>query len=76
MQFTTNYSIVIPVLPINGKRADPYAHQQRTHLFLLPPDFTKRGLRLMVAYSDLFEFCILMVTVIGLVIKVCNIKKK
>ena len=30
----------------------------------------------MVAYSDLFEFCILMVTVIGLVIKVCNIKKK
>ena len=29
----------------------------------------------MVAYSDLFEFCILMVTVIGLVIKVCNIKK-
>ncbi len=30
----------------------------------------------MVAYSDLFEFCILMVTIIGLVIKVCNIKKK
>ena len=30
----------------------------------------------MVTYSDLFEFCILMVTVIGLVIKVCNVKKK
>ncbi|CAH0535940.1 hypothetical protein [Oscillospiraceae bacterium] len=30
----------------------------------------------MVTYSDLFEFCILMVTVIGLVIKVCNSKKK
>ncbi|MFR4594607.1 MAG: putative holin-like toxin [Oscillospiraceae bacterium] len=30
----------------------------------------------MVTYSDLFQFCILMVTVIGLVIKVCNGKKK
>lgn len=30
----------------------------------------------MVTYSDLFQFCILMVTVIGLVIKVCNSKKK
>ena len=30
----------------------------------------------MVTYSDLFEFYILMVTVIGLVIKVCNGKKK
>ena len=30
----------------------------------------------MVTYSDLFEFCILLVTVIGLVIKVCNGKKK
>ena len=30
----------------------------------------------MVTYSDLFESCILMVTVIGLVIKVCNSKKK
>ena len=30
----------------------------------------------MVTYSELFEFCILMVTVIGLVIKVCNSKKK
>ena len=30
----------------------------------------------MVTYSDLFEFCILMVTVNGLVIKVCNSKKK
>ena len=30
----------------------------------------------MVTCSDLFQFCILMVTVIGLVIKVCNSKKK
>ena len=30
----------------------------------------------MVTYSDLFEFYILMVTVISLVIKVCNSKKK
>ena len=29
----------------------------------------------MVTYSDLFQFCILMVSVIGLVIKVCNKKK-
>ncbi len=28
----------------------------------------------MVTYSDLFEFCILMVTVIGLVIKVCTVE--
>lgn len=30
----------------------------------------------MVTYSELFQFCILMVTAIGLVIKVCNGKKK
>ncbi len=30
----------------------------------------------MVTYSELFQFCILMVSVIGLVIKVCNSKKK
>ena len=29
----------------------------------------------MVTYSDLFQFCILLVSVIGLVIKVCNKKK-
>ncbi len=30
----------------------------------------------MVTYADLFQFCILMVSVISLVIKVCNSKKK
>ena len=30
----------------------------------------------MVTYADLFQFCILMVSVISLVIKVCNNKKK
>ena len=30
----------------------------------------------MVTYADLCQFCILMVSVIGLVIKVCNSKKK
>ena len=30
----------------------------------------------MVTYSDLFQFCILLVSIIGLVIKVCNSKKK
>ena len=30
----------------------------------------------MVTFSDLFQFCILMVSVISLVIKVCNSKKK
>ena len=30
----------------------------------------------MVTYSDLFQFCILIVSVISLVIKVCNSKKK
>ncbi len=30
----------------------------------------------MVTYSDMFQFCILMVSVISLVIKVCNSKKK
>ena len=29
----------------------------------------------MVTYSDLFQFCILLVSVISLVIKVCNKKK-
>ena len=29
----------------------------------------------MVTYSELFQFCILMVSVISLVIKVCNNKK-
>ena len=29
----------------------------------------------MVTYSELFQFCILMVSVISLVIKVCNKKK-
>ena len=75
LQFTTNYSIVIPVLPINGKRADPYAHQQRTHLFLLPPDFTKRGLRQMVTYSDMIQLGIRIVGIISLFIQVNNKKK-
>ena len=30
----------------------------------------------MVTYTKLFQFCILMVSVISLVIKVCNSKKK
>ena len=30
----------------------------------------------MVTFSELFQFCILMVSVISLVIKVCNSKKK
>ena len=30
----------------------------------------------MVTYSELFQFCMLMVAVISLVIKVCNSKKK
>ncbi len=30
----------------------------------------------MVTYTELFQFCILMVSVISLVIKVCNSKKK
>ncbi len=30
----------------------------------------------MITYSELFQFCILMVSVISLVIKVCNSKKK
>ncbi len=30
----------------------------------------------MVIFSELFQFCILMVSVISLVIKVCNSKKK
>ena len=30
----------------------------------------------MVTYADLFQFCILMVSVISLVIRVCNSKKK
>ena len=30
----------------------------------------------MITYSELFQFCILLVSVISLVIKVCNSKKK
>ena len=30
----------------------------------------------MITYSELFQFCILMVSVISLVIKVCSSKKK
>ena len=30
----------------------------------------------MVTFSELFQFCILMVSVISLVIKACNSKKK
>ena len=30
----------------------------------------------MVTFSELFQFCILVVSVISLVIKVCNSKKK
>ncbi len=30
----------------------------------------------MVTFSELFQFCILMVSVISLAIKVCNSKKK
>ncbi len=30
----------------------------------------------MITYSELFQFCILIVSVISLVIKVCNSKKK
>ena len=30
----------------------------------------------MVTYSDMFQFCMLIVAVISLVVKVCNSKKK
>ena len=30
----------------------------------------------MVTYSELFQFCILLVSVISLIVKVCNSKKK
>ena len=63
------------VLPINGKRAAPHRVSRRENVFLCPPT-TERGAGVMVTYSDLFQFCMLMVTVIGLVIKVCNSKKK
>ena len=46
------------------------------HSFFCPPTHRKGGQRLMVTYSELFQFCILMVSVISLVIKVCNSKKK
>ena len=45
------------------------------HLFLLPPDTKEGGDTAMVTYSELFQFCILLVSVISLVIKVCNKKK-
>ena len=63
------------VLPINGKRAAPHRAMRRENVFLCPPTHRKGG-QIMVTYSELFQFCILMVSVIGLVIKVCNNKKK
>ena len=64
-----------PVLPINGKRAAPQRTFAEGKRLFVPSDYRK-GAMTMVTYADLFQFCILMVSVIGLVIKVCNSKKK
>ena len=39
-------------------------------------DRKKGGQWIMVTYSDMFQFCMLIVAVISLVVKVCNSKKK
>ena len=41
-----------------------------------PSDRKKGGQWIMVTYSDMFQFCMLIVAVISLVVKVCNSKKK
>ena len=76
MQFWKTCAIVNMVLPINGKRAAPHRVFAEGHSFFCPPTHRKGGQRLMITYSELFQFCILMVSVISLVIKVCNSKKK
>ena len=64
------------VLPINGKRAAPHRICGGKTLLLMPSDTWKGGATAMVTYSELFQFCILLVSVISLVVKVCNGKKK
>ena len=63
------------VLPINGKRAALYRIcGGKTSFCALRQK--ERGQWIMVTYSDMFQFCMLIVAVISLVVKVCNSKKK
>ena len=64
------------VLPINGKRAAPPTRFAEGKRLFAPSDRKKGGQWIMVTYSDMFQFCMLIVAVISLVVKVCNSKKK
>ena len=72
--FAEKYDTVHMVLPINGKRAAPLASAGGYTSFCCPLT-QRKGDTAMVTYSELFQFCILLVSVISLVIKVCNKKK-
>ena len=74
--FGKSCGIVKMVLPINGKRAAPQRVSRRENVFFAPSDRKKGGQWIMVTYSDMFQFCMLIVAVISLVVKVCNSKKK
>ena len=74
MQFRGNCGILRMVLPINGKRAALLASAGGYTSFCCPLT-QRKGARAMVTYSELFQFCILLVSVISLVVKVCNKKK-
>ena len=75
MKFTTNYGIVILVLPINGKRAASHRVLRRVKRLFVPSDTSKGGLRQMVTYSDMIQLGILIVGIISLFIQVNNKKK-
>ena len=70
LHFVNACDILVPVLPINGKRLVPLTKSGGASL---PPDLTKGGLP-MVTYSDLIQTGILIVAIIALFIQ-ANKKK-
>ena len=75
MQFWKQCGILTMVLPINGKRAALHCICGGNSFFSALRHLERRA-AIMITYSELFQFCILIVSVISLVIKVCNSKKK
>ena len=72
LQLFNKYDTIITVLPENGRRLALVFTEGD---FLKPSDSNEKGADMMVTYSELFQFCLLIVSIIGLVIKVSNKKK-
>ena len=70
---STKHAIIHPSAASDGRRGPSFG--RRLNFFLFPPPLHRRGVMYMVTYSDLFQFGILIVQIVALVIQVNNKKK-